>query len=131
MRYAFLLPVLLLAGCMPSEPAADSAAPSREAVEVAEALDGLAPGAPQRCLDQTRVRSLDAHPGTILFRAGRDEIYANTLRGQCSGLRFDDIPVIETLSSRYCSGDLVRTASRTGGMVTGACALGDFVPYTR
>jgi hypothetical protein len=39
--------------------------------------------------------------------------------------------VIERFGSQLCTTDIIRTVDRSGGYITGAVFLGDFVPYTK
>jgi len=96
-----------------------------------KALAGLVPGKPVHCLPHYRTTETRTFENTILYVAGRNKLWRNDPSGGCMGLKHDDILVTRSTTSEYCSGDIVETHSRTGGFITGSCALGDFVPYTR
>ena len=124
------VPLLLLATAATGF-ASEQRRPQTDEAKIAKALQGLTPGKPQRCLRGDRVSETRGFEGEILFVEGRNKVWRNKTRGSCSGLRRDDIPVFKTFGRDYCSGDMVQTRSRTGGMFTSACSLGDFVPYTK
>lgn len=124
------LPLLLLATAA-SGGATEQRRPQSDEAKIAKALKGLTPGKPQRCVRSDRVNETRGFEGEILFVEGRNKVWRNKTRGSCSGLKHDDIPVFKTFGRQYCSGDLVHTRSRTGGMMTGSCSLGEFVPYTK
>ncbi|RYD50244.1 MAG: hypothetical protein EOP60_12220 [Sphingomonadales bacterium] len=99
--------------------------------KIAKALDGLTPGKPQNCISSDRINEVRGFEGEILFVEGRNKIWRNTTRGSCSGLKRDDVPVFRTFGREYCTGDMVQTRERIGGMMTGSCGLGEFIPYTK
>ncbi|MDG2535340.1 hypothetical protein P6144_16890 [Sphingomonas sp. HITSZ_GF] len=126
----FALPVLILGAC-----AANAALPqktsNRDDAKIARALEGLTAGAPQDCIDRTRVGEVRGYRDTILYVGGRNKIWRNDPIGSCSGLAQGDLLVVESMSGRICRGDRASTRARLGGMLTSSCALGPFVPYTR
>jgi hypothetical protein len=124
------LPLLLLATAATGA-ATEQKRPQTDEARIAKALNGLTPGKPQRCLRSDRVSDTRGFEGEILFVEGRNKVWRNKTRGSCNGLARDDIPVFRTFGREYCSSDLVQTRSRTGGMMTGSCSLGEFVPYTK
>ena len=65
----------------------------------------------------------------LLYKAGRT-VYVNRVLGRCSGLSFGRTLVTTVWGSQICRGDIARVADLSSGMLTGSCALGDFVPYT-
>jgi hypothetical protein len=104
----------------------------RQEARLAKALDGLTPGKPVTCLPMDRVTEVKGYEGTILYVQGKNKLWRNETSGGCEGLgRRDDILVSRTTSRQYCRGDIIQTRARTGGHFTGACSLGDFVPYTK
>ncbi|WP_431471089.1 hypothetical protein [Sphingosinithalassobacter sp. LHW66-3] len=121
--------MLLLAGCTAtSDPAADQ----RAEAELQQALAGLVPGEPQRCIYSNRVNRIEGAGDAILFIEGRNRIWRSDTAGGCSALRFNDILVTESpIAGQYCAGDIARTRAPTGGQITGSCSFGEFVPYTR
>lgn len=129
----FVIPgaLILAAAC-----AANAALPQRggdrsEEAKIARQLAGMTPGKPQDCLPRDRYNGMEGYSTTILFIGGPKKIWRNELIGACTGLSRDDLPVITSPSGRMCRGDRVETRSRIGGMMTSACALGSFVPYSK
>jgi hypothetical protein len=98
--------------------------------KLAKALEGLTPGKPTHCIDPDLVNYTRNFDDTILYVRGRDRLWRTTTNG-CSGLKNDDIVVSRRTMSQICSGDIIETHSRSGGFLTGACSLGEFVPYTK
>jgi hypothetical protein len=100
--------------------------------KLARTLHGLTPQAPTNCIDSDLVTEIETYKDTIIYIRGRNKVWRNDTSPGCTGLRRGDLVVSRgSLNGRYCSGDRVETRSRAGGMVTGACALGDFTPYTK
>lgn len=111
---------------------AQSAGRMTDEAKLARTLKGLTPGAPTHCIDRDRVTNIETYADTIVYVQGRNKVWRNTTSPGCTGLDRDDLVVSRSsLGSQYCSGDWIETRSRTGGMVTGACTLGDFVPYSK
>lgn len=124
------LPLLLLATAATGT-ATEQRAPLSDQQRLARDLSGLTPGKPQRCLRSDRVNEVRGFDGEILYVEGRNRVYRNKVVGSCNGLKRGDIIVTKMFGREYCSGDHVQTRSHTGGVVTGFCSLGDFVPYTK
>ncbi len=72
-------------------------------------------------IDYTRVRDNQ----TVDFYMRGRAVYRNRLRGECSGLAFEDSFSYRTSLSRLCSVDLI-TVNRSGGSAGPTCALGTF-----
>ena len=125
------VPTLLLATAATGFASEQRRPPQTDEAKIANVLNGLTPGKPQRCVRSDRVSQTKGFDGEILFIEGRNTVWRNKTRGSCDGLKRDDIPVFRTFGRDYCSNDQVQTRSRTGGMFTGSCSLGDFVPYTK
>ena len=130
-RFAIPVALTLVLAC-----AANAALPQRggdrsDEARIAKRLAGMTPGAPQNCLVRERFSEMEGHSGTILFVGGAKKIWRSDLRGACPGLSRGDLPVITSISGRMCSGDRVQTRERIGGMLTGSCVLGNFVPYSK
>ncbi|UZK65845.1 hypothetical protein [Sphingomonas sp. M1-B02] len=121
---------LLLAG-FATTGATDQRSPDSRGAKVERSLDGLTPGAPLRCLRRGEANQIRSFGNSILYVAGRNRIWRNDVVGTCAGLARGDIVVTKSLGSDACSGDLVQTRAATGGMLTGSCSLGNFVPYTK
>lgn len=124
------VPLLLLATAATGV-AAVQQAPQTDQAKIARALNGLQPGTPMRCVRSDQVNEVRGFEGEILYVAGRDKIWRNKTVGSCSGLARGDIIVTKTFGREYCSGDIVQTRAPVGGMITGSCSLGEFVPYTK
>lgn len=138
---------LLLASCAVS-PEAES---RRQAIEADIAdilsypLDPAEFGETKRCLADNEYRNFraldDQH---ILFDGRRDRQWINTLRMRCPDLRYGDVLIVRSFSSRrMCDMDTFQVADwfdwpwyrrwpwHWGGWGTGArCTLGKFQPVT-
>ncbi|WP_066800916.1 hypothetical protein [Sphingomonas soli] len=125
----FAVPLLVLATAATGA-ASEQKVPLSDEAKIALELKGLTPGKPQNCVRSDRITETRGFEKEILFIEGRNKVWRNTTRGTCSGLKRDDIPVFRTFGRQYCASDTVHTRSRTGGMMTGSCSLGEFVPYT-
>jgi hypothetical protein len=127
--------ILLVAACAATAAASGQSGAgrtdARQQARFERTLAGLTPGTPLRCLRRDQFNEIRSFDGTILYVAGRNRVYRNNVVGTCPGLRRDDIVVVKTFGGRYCSGDIVQTRARTGGMLTGSCSLGEFTPYRR
>ena len=111
---------------------AQNAGGMTQEAKLARTLHGLTPRSPTHCIDRHLVTNIETYADTIVYVQGRNRVWRNTTSPGCTGLKRGDLVVSRnSLGSQYCSGDWVETHSRTGGMMTGACALGDFVPYTK
>ena len=127
----FAVPALLVAALCATTTSATEQRADREQAKLQRALKGLTPGAPSRCISRDRVNELRGFEGEILYVGGRNRVWRNQTLGTCSGLARGDLIVTHSISRDYCAGDIVQTRERTGGMITGSCSLGDFVPYTK
>jgi hypothetical protein len=70
---------------------------------------------------------------TILYRDATSgaPIYRNDTAGGCEGAARGDILVSVEHEGRPCAGDIIHTVDPTSRFMTGSCALGQFVPYTK
>jgi len=104
----------------------------REAAQVEKALAGKVAGEPVSCVSAFNPNNLRvAGDNTLLYRVNKDLTYRNTLEGGCQGLSQGSALVMNRMNaSQYCRGDIARAVDVQTRMTTGACALGDFVPYT-
>ncbi|WP_213982369.1 hypothetical protein [Sphingomonas sp. dw_22] len=121
--------ILLVAGLTGADAARQRPDPAMAKIE--KRLSGLTAGAPMRCLRRDLTTSIVTADGVILYVAGRNRVYRNDVVGHCNGLARGDILVTRSFGGDVCEGDIVQTRSPTGGMFTGSCALGKFVPYTK
>lgn len=128
----FALSALVLAGlCATATSATEQRGDQSQQAGLERALKGLHPGAAQRCVSRDRVSETRGFDGEILFVAGRNRIWRNETVGSCRGLARGDLMVTRSFGRDYCAGDMVQTRARLGGMITGSCSLGEFVPYTK
>lgn len=111
---------------------AEPARTGRAQTRLAQALDGLVAGPPQRCMPSFRGNDYEiVDRGTILFKNGRDLVFRNDPEGGCQGLDGSRSILVSSFGSDYCRGDLVRVLDRTTGAAVGTCSFSDFIPYTR
>lgn len=102
----------------------------REAKQLAKALEGKVPGTPVACIPTYNGSNLQVlGDNTLIYKAGRNLVYRNTLQGRCNGLAQGDALVLNLMTSQYCRGDIAKAVNLQSGTLSGVCALGDFVPY--
>lgn len=126
----FLLLTPLLAGCA-ADQSGRSAADARQVARIAHALQGLTPGKPRSCIQQSRVNQVKTFKDTILYEYSPREIYRNDTSGGCTGLRYGDTIVSKTSGDQLCQGDIIHTISLSSRVPSGSCGLGAFIPYRR
>ena len=129
-RMLIALPVLL-AACASAGMAEDRPPQLTEKQKAAfdRALEGKVAGKPQSCISLTQRADLQViSDDLLLYKAGRT-VYVNRVIGSCNGLSFGRTLVTNVWGSQICRGDIARVADLGAGMLTGSCALGDFVPY--
>ncbi len=124
---------LALAGCTAAEKPqvnADGLTPKQAALLDKE-LGGKQAGAPVTCLPQSqRFDTVRVSDDVLLYRAGRNLVYRNNLRGSCPGLaRDNDIIVTRQYGTGTCAGDIFHLVDRSSGIRGPSCAFGEFVPY--
>ena len=125
----------LLAGCGHSgsaEPGAAALTP-RQSERLGKQLAGKVPGEPIRCLPNYRTNeTIRISDDILLYRAGGNLVYRNTLKGACPGLARDsDIMVVQQFGSSTCEGDFFHLVDRTSGIRGPTCVFGEFVPYRK
>jgi hypothetical protein len=125
--------VALVSGC--ATPQDMEMAASKEASEqtrLAKTLAGYTAGEPRSCVDARDLRGPQSFgKATLLFQASPKLYYLNQTNGSCDGVGKGDALVTRQFSSQMCRGDIARSADLVAGFQTGACALGEFVPYRR
>jgi hypothetical protein len=126
-RYAVLA---LALATVSAAPVPTQSAEQRDQAALEKALAGLTAGPPVHCINQRDVTSTEVHGDKILYELGRSRKWVNETNGVCGG-HGDDILVTRSTMSQYCEGDIVTLRDRAGGMTTGSCSLGKFVPYTK
>lgn len=102
----------------------------KQTSELDKALAGKVPGEKMACISRAPATNLQViSNNVVLYRVNRKLVYKNELIGGCSGLTAGDTLILRSFGSQMCRGDFATTANLMTGMQTGACALGDFVPY--
>lgn len=131
MRALLMALPVLLAACATSSMAEDKPPELTEKQKAAldKALEGKVAGKAQNCISLTQRADLQVISDDILlYKAGRT-VYYNRVIGSCNGLSFGRTLVTNVFGGEICRGDIARVADLQAGMITGSCALGDFVPY--
>lgn len=131
MKTLFALAILPLAVACTQGAPAEPQLSAREAAELAKALEGKVPGEPVSCIPSYNSSALRViGDNTVIYRVNKDLVYKANLEGGCNGLSMGDALVLNrTISSQYCRGDMAKSVHLPTGMLSGSCALGDFVPY--
>lgn len=119
---------LLLAACTGSyEP---TPLTDKQAIKLDKALAGKVAGEKISCINRVPQTSLTVVSNSVLlYRVNRKLVYRNDLIGSCNGLTYGDTMIVRSYGSQMCRGDFTTTANLQTGITTGACALGDFIPY--
>ncbi|GAA0737824.1 hypothetical protein [Sphingomonas japonica] len=126
--------LLILAGCATSaeRTAQQEQRSARDAAELADQLDGLVASDTRNCLDtQTRSFATDVVGPNILYRESRARIWVTRTSGDCSAGGRDPVLVTRSFAGQLCRGDIIRSVDRSGGMLVGSCAAGEFTLYKR
>ncbi len=123
----------VLAGCAASAPSPYAAKrQASEAKRLEDELAGFTAGKPKSCMSARDLSGPESFgENTLLFRVGRNLVYRNDTRGSCGRVGHGEALITQVWGSQLCKGDIARTADLTAGFSTGACALGDFVPYKK
>lgn len=97
---------------------------------LANALEGRAPGSPVKCIsERSRMQIVD--DWTILFR-DRGVVYVQKPRGGCHGLSNSMSLIRKSFgTTRICDGDINQIVDVRSGFGTGACTYSEFVPYRK
>ena len=119
---------LLLAACTGSyEP---TPLTDKQAIKLDKALAGKVAGEKVSCINREPQTNLTVISNNVLlYRVSRRLVYKNDLIGSCNGLTYGDTMIVRSYGSQMCRGDFTTTANLQTGITTGACALGDFIPY--
>lgn len=131
MRKIYLVIVgLALTSCMTQPPPATRTAKAE--AEFQKLTAGKAAGKPFSCLPSYRGGNMvTIDDRTVAFKTG-STVYVNHLIGECPNLSSGFYTLVTRSSGPgLCRGDIAKVADVSTGMVLGACAIGDFVPYTR
>lgn len=128
MRAWIWMAPLLLAGCTGSY--TPTPLTEKQAAKLEKALDGKVAGEKMSCINRRPQTNLTVISNNVLlYRVNNRLIYKNELIGSCSGLVYGDTMIVRSFGSQLCRGDMTTTANLLTGMTSGACALGDFIPY--
>ncbi|MEC3950846.1 hypothetical protein [Sphingobium sp. HWE2-09] len=123
-----IMACMLLAACTGSyepRPLTD-----KQTAKLDRALAGKVAGEKTSCINREPQTNLTVISNNVLlYRVSRTLVYKNELIGSCSGLTAGDTLITRSFGSQMCKGDMATTANLQNGITTGACALGDFVPY--
>lgn len=99
--------------------------------ELAELLEGYAPGKPVNCLNRSQQDRLRVIDDTALVFRDRGTIYVNRTHAP-RFLDDFDIPVFTKFTSQLCRSDTVEMIDRGGSGITGPIfRLTEFIPYTK
>lgn len=131
MRALLIVLPIALTACATSSMAEDQPPQLNEKQKAAldKALAGKVAGKPQSCLNLAQRADLQViSDEVLLYKTGRT-VYYNRVIGSCNGLGFGRTLVTSVFGGQLCRGDIARVADLQAGMITGSCALGDFVPY--
>jgi hypothetical protein len=123
-----------LIGCSASNVDSTAAPLSTKQAKLLDSeLKGKTPGKPVNCVSNFSSNNFIRISDSILLYKGVGRtVYQNNLRSNCPGLaRDNDVLVIETFGSNYCSGDLIRLVDRFSGIQGPVCSLGEFTPYRK
>lgn len=103
-----------------------------ESPALAKALAGRVAGKPASCIVRTRVSGPEIiDPYNILYRQSGARIWRSRLESKCSGLRDNDILVVETFGEQLCRNDRLTVVNRNSGAPVSYCFLGGFTPYDK
>lgn len=98
--------------------------------QLARILAGRTEGKAQSCLPLMNRNDSETIRGVgIAYNNGRTTWISRFDKG-CAP-KSDDVVVTTSPMGRPCRGDIVRFVERMTGFEHGACAFGDFVPYTK
>ncbi|WP_420143965.1 hypothetical protein [Sphingobium sp.] len=128
MRAWIAMTPLLLAACTGSyQP---KPLTPKQTADLDKALAGKVAGEKVSCINREPQTNLTViSDNVLLYKVNRRLVYKSELIGSCSGLTRGDIIIVRSFGSQMCRGDFTTTADRMSGMQSGACALGDFIPY--
>lgn len=122
---------LLLAGCA-TTPEQAAEAEAAQAAELADALDGYAPGTPQDCMPIDRTNGPQIiGGGVVLYRESGRRIWLARTEAGCPWLRRDGILVTERFGNQMCRTDRFRLIDRGSSIPSGYCRFGSFTPYEK
>ena len=122
---------LLLAGCA-TTPEQRAEAEAAQAAELADALEGYSPGAPQDCMPIDRTNGPQIiGGGVVLYRESGRRTWLARTEDECPWLRRDGILVTERFGNQMCRTDRFRLIDRGSSIPSGHCRFGSFTPYDK
>ncbi|MEC3912604.1 hypothetical protein U5A82_19640 [Sphingobium sp. CR2-8] len=128
MRAWIAMTPMLLAACAGSyvpKPLTD-----KQTAALDKALDGKVAEEKRSCINREPQTNLTVISNNVLlYRVSKKLVYKNELIGSCNGLTYGDTLIVRSYGSQMCRGDFATSANLQTGMQSGACALGDFIPY--
>ena len=102
---------------------------SSEAVHPLHSIDGRVAGPEVQCvrqMPQEGLRVIDS--GTLSYRVGTT-VYRTEVEPACPRLHPQSTIVVDTIGSRYCSGDRIRVVDPGASTPGHSCTIGPFTPY--
>ncbi|WP_159709218.1 DUF6491 family protein [Sphingomonas sp. AX6] len=122
---------MLLTACA-TTPERRAEAEAAQAAELAEALDGYSPGAPQDCMPIDRTNGPQIiGGGVVLYRESGRRTWLARTEDECPWLRRDGILVTERFGNQMCRTDRFRLIDRGSSIPSGHCRFGSFTPYDK
>lgn len=123
--------ILTAAGAVAFAAPAAQRADDRDAAKIEKALAGKVAGAAQSCITPSNSGGSTRYGDTLLVTGRNGVTYVSTFSPSC-GPRSDGYAMISRRPmTQICRGDIVEFKDLTSGAFGGACAYGDFTPYTR
>lgn len=130
-RFALVIATAGLAGCAMAPQQDERGAAQRQ---LAQMLAGKVAGPTMECIPEYHAgaRSL-VTPQAIAFEPNPGRIYVSSTAGTgCEGVAGERYSIVATSpGSRLCAGDQIQVRDLQTGVMSGACALTPFVPYSR
>ena len=128
MRGILFLAGLAVTGCTTQPPVTRTA---EAEAQFQKLTSGKVAGQPMTCLPTYRSGNMvTIDDQTVVFEDGR-RVYVNHLLGDCPQLSSGFYTLVtNSYGSGLCRGDIAKVVDLHTGMTLGACAIGDFTPYT-
>ena len=129
MRILAIAACAALAACAAQPPSPTEIAKSQ--AELQKLIGGKVAGKPITCLPHYRADDMvRIDDRTIAFRQG-STVFVNHLNGECSNLKSSFYALVTRGNGMgLCNGDIAQVRDLSNGITVGACALGDFIPYS-
>jgi hypothetical protein len=124
------LPIIALLGCAASAEMPQSQV-ARADRDLAAALKGRTPGAPQACISNGFLSNPQViGDQTILYNEGRT-VWRNDLETKCPSLDPSATLVVEINGGQICHHDRIRVIEPGSSIPSMPCMLGKFTPYRK